>query len=98
MSAPLPCCSIIRATSPIEISKKITKRASYIVVPVSLRVHREPKASHQKSRRFYQLPTEAGVNTNQSGQSAQGQFAAASAFAEKNAKKVSLAAWPTAAG
>jgi hypothetical protein len=31
-------------------------------------------------------PTEAGVNTNQSHQSAQGQFATADAFAEKNSK------------
>jgi hypothetical protein len=31
-------------------------------------------------------PTEAGVNTNQSRQSAQGQFAATDAFAEKNSK------------
>ncbi|WP_392587311.1 hypothetical protein AB3M75_22695 [Serratia ureilytica] len=44
-----------------------------------------PNASHSSSRRFYKLPTEAGVNTNQSRQPAQGQFAAVGAFAEKNA-------------
>ncbi|WP_154666857.1 hypothetical protein [Chania multitudinisentens] len=31
-------------------------------------------------------PTEAGVNTNQSRQTTQGQFAATDAFAEKNIK------------
>ncbi|WP_157079264.1 MULTISPECIES: hypothetical protein [Serratia] len=43
---------------------------------------------------FYKLPTEAGVNTNQSRQSAQGQFAAAGAFAEKNANNRFSGPWP----
>jgi hypothetical protein len=46
-----------------------------------------PDASITKSRRVIKQPTEAGVNTNQSCQATQGQFAATDAFAEKNIKK-----------
>lgn len=57
-----------------------------------------PKASflERSRRRCIKLPTEAGVNTNQSRQTAQGQFAAASAFAEKNANKIHELCYPGA--
>jgi hypothetical protein len=46
-----------------------------------------PDASKlKKAWRVSKQPTEAGVNTNQSRLSAQGQFAATGAFAEKNSK------------
>lgn len=58
-----------------------------------------PKASFLlRSRRHrIKLPTEAGVNTNQSRQPAQGQFAAAGAFAEKSTNKIRGLCFPGAA-